>query len=357
MTAATTTGAMRAVRIWDRGNGPEAVYETDVPIPQAGPGEVLIRVQACGVNQVDLLTLAGATPRPVQYPHTSGTEVAGDIAAVGEGVADWAVGDRVVVDPVMTCGVCEYCITGRNNLCIRGEIYGVLTQGGYAEYAVAPAKQLLRVPDNLDYSEAAALAVTAPTAWHMLHRRAGLRAGEDVLVIAAGSGIGVIAVQIAKLSGARVIATAGGPDKVAKALELGADYAIDHNQPDWSKQVREITDRRGVDVVFEHVGKATWDQSIASMARSGRLVTSGGHGGFDVDINLWQLFIKELVLIGSYAGTRQDFIDVMRLAEKGEIRPVIHATLPLGRAAEAQAMLRDRAAFGKILLNPTEVTA
>lgn len=344
--------SMRAARIWNLDGQAALRLDEDVEIPTPGDDEVLIRVRACGVNQVDLLTVAGSTPRPVQYPHISGTEVAGDVVATGASVTGWQPGDRVVVDPVLTCGQCEYCITGRNNLCLRGEIFGVLTPGGYAEYTTAPAGQLLRIPESLSYGEAASLAVTGPTAWHMLHRRAGLRAGEDVLVIAAGAGIGVIAVQIAKLSGARVIATAGGEEKMRKALELGADFVVDHNQPDWSAKVRELTGRRGVDVVFEHVGKATWAGSLASMARGGRLVTSGGHAGFDVDVNLWHLFIKELTLIGSYAGTRQDFLDIMGLAGRGLIRPVIHASYPLERAAEAQNLLRDRKAFGKVLLEP-----
>ena len=343
---------MRAARIWDAEGGPKLVIEDDVAIPTPGPDEVLIKVRACGVNQVDLLTVAGLTPRPVEFPHISGTEVAGDVVEVGSDVTDWKPGDRVVVDPVLTCGSCEYCITGRNNLCLYGEIFGVLTQGGYAEYTTAPARQLLRIPENLSYAGAASLAVTGPTAWHMLHRRAGLRAGETVLVIAAGAGIGVVAVQIAKLAGARVIATAGGAEKVQKARDLGADFVVDHNEPDWSAKVRAYTDRRGVDVVFEHVGKATWDGSVASMARNGRLVTSGGHAGFDVNINLWHLFVKELTVIGSYAGTRQDFLDIMGLAGRGLISPVIHATFPLERAEEAQALLRDRGVFGKLLLEP-----
>ena len=348
---------MRAARLNETPNGVRLLLETEVDRPEFGPMDVLIRVHACGINQVDLLTEAQQTPQQVDYPHTSGTEVAGDIVEVGADVTGWHVGDRVVVDPVITCGDCTYCINGRNNLCLRGRIYGVQTQGGYAEFAAVPARQLLMIPENMSHHQAAAIAVTGPTAWHMLHRRAALMAGEDVLVIAAGSGIGVIAVQIAKLSGARVIATAGGPEKVQKARELGVDFVVDHNDPNWPTLVREFTGRRGVDVVFEHVGKATWDGSISSMARGARLVTSGGHSGFDVNINLWHLFIKELVIIGSYAGSRQDFIDSMGLAGRGLIVPVIQETFPLERAADALSLLRGRKVFGKLLLDPTLVDA
>lgn len=344
---------MKAARLNQTADGIRLLVESDVDRPQFGPADVLIRVQACGINQVDLLTEAQQTPQAVEYPHTSGTEVSGDIVEVGSDVTEWKAGDRVVVDPVLTCGDCSYCIGGRNNLCLRGRIYGVQTQGGYAEFAAVPAKQLLRIPDTLSYRQAAAMAVTGPTAWHMLHRRAQLKAGEDVLVIAAGSGIGVIAVQIAKLSGARVIATAGGAEKVQKARDLGADFVVDHLDPSWPAQVREYTGRRGVDVVFEHVGASTWEGSIASMARGARLVTSGGHSGFDVSINLWHLFIKELVIIGSYAGSRQDFIDIMGLAGRGLISPVIQETFPLERASEALSLLRGRQVFGKLLLDPT----
>lgn len=343
---------MRAARLHEAAGGAELRVDDDVPVPQPATGEVVLRVKACGLNQVDLLTRDGQTPAAIPLPHTSGTEVAGDVVDVGEGVDRWRVGDRVVVDPILVCGTCTFCITGSSNMCLRGRVYGVQTEGGYAEFAVAPGNQLIALPDGMSYQDAAAVAVTGPTAWHMLHRRAGLRAGEDVLVIAAGSGIGVLAVQIAKLSGARVLATAGSADKIRQAEELGADFVVNHRDPDWSRQVRQWTSGRGVDLVFEHVGAATWQGSLDALARGGRLVTSGGHSGFDVSINLWHLFVKEHTIIGSFAGSRQDLLDVLKLVQQGRIRPVVQEVFGLHDVVRAQGLLEDRQVFGKLLLDP-----
>lgn len=343
---------MRAARLHEAGDGSELRVDDDVDVPRPGPGEVVLAVKACGLNQVDLLTRDGQTPAAIPLPHTSGTEVSGEIVGIGEGVKRFSVGDRVVVDPILVCGECSFCITGSSNMCLRGQVYGVQTDGGYAQFAVAPAKQLITLPEGMSYQDAAAVAVTGPTAWHMLHRRAGLRAGEDVLIIAAGSGIGVLAVQIAKLSGARVIATAGSADKMRQAQELGADHAVNHRDPDWPAQVRRLTGGRGVDLVFEHVGAATWQGSLDALARGGRLVTSGGHSGFDVCINLWHLFVKEHTIIGSFAGSRQDLNDVLRLVQRGQIRPVVQEVLGLDDVVRAQSLLEDRQVFGKLLLDP-----
>lgn len=343
---------MRAARLREvDGQVRLVVDEVDVPTP--GPGEVLVRVRACGLNQVDLLTRDGKTPGDVPLPHVSGTEVAGDVAAVGDGVRRWRGGERVVVDPVLSCGECSFCRVGRDNMCLRGRIYGVQTHGGYAEYAIAPAAQLLALPDAMSYADAAAVAVTGPTAWHMLRRRADVRVGEDVLVIAAGAGIGVLAVQIARLAGARVVATAGSADKLARAKDLGADHVVNHREPDWANQVREWTGGRGVDLVFEHVGAATWEGSLHALARGGRLVTSGGHSGFTVSIDLWHLFVKEHTVIGSFAGSRQDLVDVLALVGRGDIAPVVQDTVGLDGIVAAQRLLEDRGVFGKLLLDPT----
>ena len=344
---------MRAMRLHDVNGRTELRLDTDVPVPTPGAGQVLLAVRACGLNQVDLLTRDGQTPQPPPLPHISGTEVAGDIVAVGPGVSQWSVGDRVVLDPILSCGECSFCRVGSTNMCLRGRVFGVQTEGGYAQYTVAPANQLLRIPQGLSYAEAASVAVTGPTAWHMLRRRADIRIGEDVLIIAAGSGIGVLGMQIAAVAGARVIATAGSDEKVRQALELGAQFAVNHRDPSWPEQVRKWTGGRGVDVVFEHVGAATWEGSLRSMARGGRLVTCGGHSGFSVNINLWHLFVKEHTIIGSFAGARQDFLDVMRLVEQGKIKPVIQEIFALEDVAKAQALLDSRQVFGKLLLDPT----
>lgn len=359
MTTSTQHGtalptAMRAARLHNRDGELELRIDSDVPLPSPAVGEVLLRVRSCGLNQVDLLTRSGQTPQSVPLPHISGTEVAGDVVAVGDAdSAEW-LGRAVVVDPVLACGTCRPCYQGRTNQCRQSRIFGVQTPGGYAEYVVAPTRQLLDIPSGMTYDEAAAIAVTGPTTWHMLCTRAGLQVGDDVLVIAAGSGIGSLAVQVARHCGARVIATVGGPDKVRKAEEmLSADLVIDHFDPDWPRLVRAFTDGKGADLVFEHVGAATWKQSLASMARGGRLVTSGGHSGFEVDINLWHLFIKEHTLIGSYAGTRDDFLTVLDLAGRGVISPIVQEVFALEQIADAQQLLEQREVFGKLLIDPT----
>jgi NADPH:quinone reductase-like Zn-dependent oxidoreductase len=345
---------MRAARLHDDGGRLRVQIDEGVPVPEPAAGEVLIRVRSCGLNQVDLLTRRGETPQSVPLPHVSGTEVAGDVAALGEGVDPSLMGRAVVIDPVLACGECRSCIRGKTNMCRAGRIFGVQTPGGYAEWTTAPAHQVISIPSGLDYQTAAAVAVTGPTAWHMLHTRARLQAGEDVLVIAAGSGIGSLAVQMAAFSGARVIATAGGTSKVRRAEELLApDFVVDHSEPHWAQKVREFTERKGADLVFEHVGAATWEGSLTAMARGGRLVTSGGHSGFEVGINLWHLFIKEHTIIGSYAGSRDDFLTVLDLVGRGTVRPVIQQVFPLEEISRAQTMLEDRTVFGKLMLDPT----
>ncbi len=344
---------MRAMRLHAVDGGTELRLDHDVPVPVPGAGEVLLAVRACGLNQVDLLTRDGQTPQTPPMPHISGTEVAGDVVAVGPGVLQWKAGDRVVVDPILSCGECSFCRTGATNMCLRGRVFGVQTPGGYAEYTVAPASQLIPLPKSLSYAEAAAVAVTGPTAWHMLCRRAQVRIGEDVMIIAAGSGIGVLGMQIAATAGARVIATAGSDDKVRQALDVGAQFAVNHRDPSWPEQVRKLTGGRGVDVVFEHVGQATWEGSLRALARGGRLVTCGGHSGFSVNINLWHLFVKEHTLIGSFAGARQDFLDIMRLVEQRKVKPVIQEVFALQDIPRAQALLDSRQVFGKLLVDPT----
>lgn len=342
---------MRAVQ-FDAYGAVDCLELVELPDPEPGPGEVVIEVHACGVNRVDILSREGQTPTRVPLPHVSGTEVAGQIVAVGPWVAGWSTGDRVLVNPTQSCGHCTACRQGRDNMCRESRIYGVQTRGGYAELAVARAEHVLAIPASLSCESAAAIAVTAPTAWHMLMGRAALHMGEDVLIVAAGSGIGVLGIQIARLTGARVIATAGSEEKMTKASELGADVVVNHSDADWPRRVREATGGRGVDVVFEHVGAATWEGSLTALARGGRLVTCGGHSGFDVSINLWNLFVKEQTLIGSFAGTRRDLEHVLDLAAAGRLRPVIQDRFDLPDAAAAQMAMEDRGVFGKLLICP-----
>lgn len=342
---------MQAVRFHENG-GLDVLRVDDIPDPQAGPDEVVIDVKACAVNRVDILSRQGETPAPVPLPHISGTEVAGIVSSLGDAVSDWHIGDRVLVNPTLSCGRCRTCREGRDNMCHNGRIFGVQTLGGYANRVAAPAAHLLALPDGLDFGAAASVAVTGSTAYHMLVTRGRAQVGEDVLIIAAGSGIGVMGLQIAKLAGARVIVTAGSEDKLRAARELGADDTVNHREAGWSARVREMTGGRGVDLVFEHVGEATWDDSLTSLARGGRLVTCGGHSGFKVTIDLWHLFVKEHTLMGSFAGTRRDLEEILRLTAEKSIYPVIDTSLSLQDAAHAQALMEDRKLFGKVVLHP-----
>ena len=341
---------MRAVRFTEYG-GRGMLQVDKIPTPQPGPGQVVVEVAACGVNRVDILSREGQTPAPVSLPHTSGSEVSGVVTTAGSDTP-LSAGDRVLVNPVVSCGRCEFCRAGRDNACLEGRIFGVQTEGGYADHVLVEAKWLVPLPPDVDFEGAAAVAVTGATAWHMLVTRAGVRPGQDVLVIAAGSGIGALGIQIAKLSGARVFATAGSQEKRRQAVGLGADHVFDHYDPEWPRAVRRATGGRGVDIVFEHVGEATWKGSLAALARGGTLVTCGGHSGFTVDLNLWSLFVKEQNIIGSFAGTTSDLLHVLKLVGEGRLTPIIDRRLALEEAAEAHRLLEEGAIFGKVLLLP-----
>ena len=347
------TEMMRSVRFHEYGDR-DVLRRERIPIPRPGPNEVLLQVRACGINRADLLTRTGRIKGRDGLPHTSGTEVAGDVISLGRDVKIFKPGDRVMVHPTEYCGECEACRSGEDNLCLHGRIFGFDTPGGYAEFAIATAGFLIRLPDELAYTDAAAMALTAATSWHMLNGRAELTKGETVLIVAAGSGIGVYALQIANHLGARVIATAGSAEKRTKAAKLGAEIVIDHSAPGWSKKVRQATEGRGVDVVFEHVGQATWSESLRTMARMGRLVTCGAFTGSQIEMDLWPMFAKQLKLIGSFSHSRKDLEHVLQMAAAGILKPVLHACLPLSQVKEAHRMLEDREVFGTIVITPDE---
>lgn len=341
---------MKAARFHAFG-GPEVQRIEEAPDPVPGDGEALVRVRACGVNRLDLFVREGRVPVRVPLPHISGSEVAGEVVALGPGVRGVAVGQHVAIHPYLHDGVCEFCLAGEESTCLRGDILGLVSDGGFAELVKAPASALLPLPDGLDFVQAAALTLAAVTAWHMLDR-AGVRPGETVLVHAAGSGVGSAAVQIAKLRGARVIATASSRAKLERARALGADDLIDSSAESIREAVRRLTGKRGVDVVVEHVGQATWTDSVASLARNGRLVTCGATTGSDVSFDLWPMFAKQIAFIGCYGGRRDDLRRVLLAAARGALRPVIDRVLPLERLSEAHAALAAREQFGKIIITP-----
>ena len=342
---------MRAVYFNSYG-GVENLQVGELPTPVPGPDQVLVRVKACGLNRLDLLLRSGSVPAKVTFPHIPGSEVAGAVESLGDGVVDWQPGQRVVIAPYLNCGNCEYCLEGREEVCFRGDILGLKSQGGYAEFVVAPSASLLSIPDGLGDIQAAAVTLSTLTAWHALITRAMVKPGEDVLVLAAGSGVGSAAIQIAKLAGARVIATASTEEKRKKAKDLGADAAIGYLDGDMRRAVRELVGRRGVDVVFEHVGSATWERSLACLSRNGRLVICGTTSGRKGVTDLWELFAKQLNLLGTYGGTRAELAQVLSLTAEGRLKAVIDREYPLEQAREAQERLKGRQQFGKILLLP-----
>jgi NADPH:quinone reductase-like Zn-dependent oxidoreductase len=337
--------------VFHQHGGPEVLKYTDAPEPSIRANEVLVRVRACALNHLDLWVRGGLPNVPIPLPHIPGSDVAGEIAQIGGEVTTVRVGQKVVLAPGVTCGKCAACLAGLDNRCRQFTNLGYMIDGGYAEFVRAPEVNCLPYPENLSFEEASAVPLVFQTAWHMLVSRAELQAGEDVLVLGAGSGVGSAAIQVAKFFGARVIATAGTPAKLEKARQLGADYTINHKTQKIREEVRRITNKRGVDVVFEHVGIATWDDSIASLASAGRLVTCGATTGYDAKIDLRFLFSRQLSLLGSYMGTKGELQTVMKLVAAGRLKPVVDRVFPLAEAVAAHAYLEAGQQFGKVVLS------
>jgi NADPH:quinone reductase-like Zn-dependent oxidoreductase len=342
---------MKAIAIRAHG-GPEVVKLEDLPDPQPAPGQVVVAVKAAALNHLDIFVRKGWPGLKLAFPHILGSDVAGVVEAVGPGVDGVKAGDAVVVNPSLGCGRCERCVAGRENLCRRFSILGEHVSGGEAEKLAISARNVLPKPANLSFEEAAAVPLTFMTAWHALVVRAGLRLGETVLVHAAGSGVGVAAVQIAKLVGARVIATAGSDAKLEKAKGLGADHVVNYEKQDFVQEVRKLTDKKGVEVVFEHVGKTTWEKSILAAGIGGRIVTVGATTGFDPLTDLRHVFFRQISILGSTMGTGADLLEVLRWVGEGKLRPVVDRVLPLADALQGQEALAERAQFGKIVLRP-----
>lgn len=311
----------------------------------------MVRVKACALNYLDIWERRGLPGIRFPLPHISGSDIAGVVENVGPGVSNVKPGDKTVLCPGTSCMNCEQCFEGNDNLCRRYAPVGYISDGGYAELVKAPAVNALPYPGSLDFAEAASIPLVFMTAWHMLVTRCSLKAGETVLVLGAGSGVGSAAIQIAGFFHARVIATAGSDAKLLKARELGAAHVINHSTQSIREEVKRITGKRGADVVFEHVGAATWEESMASLATGGRLVTCGATTGYDVRLDLRHVFARQIAVLGSYMGSKQELLKVLRLVSEGCLRPVVHAVLPLEKAAEAQSILENREHFGKVVLS------
>ncbi len=342
-----------AVRMHEHG-GPEVLRYEAAPDPTPGPADVLVRVRACALNHLDLWTRRGGRGWKLDLPHILGADVAGEVAATGELVREFKVGDPVLLNPGVSCGRCEACLSGWDTLCPDYAILGSGPPGGYAQYVVVPGQNVIPKPPNLSWEEAAALPLTFLTAWHMVMTLARVRPGETVLVLGAGSGVGAAAIQIARLAGARVIATAGTPAKLDAARRLGADEVINHAEESILERVKALTDRRGVQVVIEHVGQATWEDSIKSLAPRGRLVTCGATTGPDGKTDIRYVFARQLQIFGSYMGSKSELLALMPLVREGRLRPVVDRVLPLAEAAEAHRLMEGRAHFGKLVLVPPD---
>jgi NADPH:quinone reductase-like Zn-dependent oxidoreductase len=342
---------MKAARIHQHGSPEVLVYE-DVPEPKIRANQILVRVRACALNHLDLFVRAGIPGMKFAMPHILGSDIAGEVVAVGELCERVEPGWRVLLSPGVSCRQCDQCAAGRDNFCRRYTIFGYGVDGGNAELLAAPEWSAIRIPDDLSFEDAAAVPLVFLTAWHMLVGRAKLRVGEDVLVLAASSGVGSAAIQLAKLFRCRVIATAGSEAKLAKAKVLGADHVIDHYRQDISAEVKKLTGKRGVDVVFEHVGAATWPKSLESLAPAGRLVTCGNTTGWDVKLDLRFLFSKQWSLLGSFMGTLGELHAVLKFVFRKELRPVIDKVYPLSEIRAAHERLEHKEQFGKILVTP-----
>jgi NADPH:quinone reductase-like Zn-dependent oxidoreductase len=339
---------MKAVRFHQHG-GPDVLRYEDAPDPQAAPGCAIVRVRACALNHLDLWQRRGLDRVRIPLPHISGSDVSGEVVDAGGGAI--AVGTRVLLQPGLSCGRCVMCTTGRDNECAEYQVLGYVSDGGYAEFVSVPVENLVSIPGHIDFVNAAAFPLTFLTAWHMLITRAALQHGETVLVLAAGSGVGQAAIQIAKLHGARVLATAG-PTKLDRARALGADDAFDHYADDFAKRVRAMTDGRGADVVVEHVGETTWERSVRALARGGRLVTCGATTGHNAAIDVRHLFARQLSFLGSYMGRKPELVQAAAHFFEGKLTPVVDEVLPLRDARVAQERLESGGQFGKIVLTP-----
>lgn len=339
---------MRAAIIRRHG-GLDAVAVEQLPTPEPGPGEVLVRIRACALNHMDLWARKGIAGFEFPLPLIPGCDMAGEVV---EG-PDVAPGTEVVIQPGFSCGHCGACLQGHDYLCPGYGIFGENRDGGCAEYVVVPRANLLPKPRHLSWPEAAAYPLTFMTSWHMLVARAAVQPGEIVLVHAGGSGVGSAAIQIARLHGARVFATAGSRAKCERARELGAEVVVNYrDNPDWSKHFHRLTNKRGVDIVIEHVGAQTFDGSVRALRAGGRLVTCGATTGGTVELNLQRLFFKNLALLGSTMGSKGELCTITEHMAAGRLQPIVDRTLPLSEVREAHRILEAREAFGKVVIEP-----
>jgi NADPH:quinone reductase-like Zn-dependent oxidoreductase len=330
--------------------GPEKLRLQDVPDPKIGPDDALVRVRACALNHLDLFVREGIPALKTPLPFWTGCDIAGDVVEVGAHVKDVKPGERVAVNPNLTCGRCEFCLAGEDSLCVRYRILGEHEPGGLAELVKVRGTKLLPLPAHITYEDAASFILTNMTAWRMVVTQGDVRPGQDVLILGVGGGVSSTAVQIAKLAGARVIVTSSSDEKLDRAKGLGADIGINYAKEDWARRVFELTNRRGVDVVIENVGAATWKQSLRAVRGGGRVITCGATSGPIGETDIRIVFWKQLHIIGSTMSSSKEFHDVMRLFFAGTLKAIVDDVMPLADGAAAQKRLAEGKQFGKIVL-------
>jgi NADPH:quinone reductase-like Zn-dependent oxidoreductase len=342
---------MKAVYIAEHGGIEKLIYG-ELPAPMLKENEVLIRVRACGLNHADLWIRRGLPFLKVQFPHILGGDVSGEVVAAGSMADKTMVGMRVTVSPLITCGNCEQCFSGEDNLCPRLQVLGEELPGGNAELVNVPIQNVVPLPAEISWEAAACIPATFMTAWNRVFEQAKLKPGEWILIHGAGSGVGSAAIQLARLVGANILVTAGSDEKLQKAEALGARYLINYRKRDFLHEVRRITKRRGVDVVVEHIGVEVWERSLLSLAMGGRLVTCGATSGYQAKTDLRHVFFRNLQIFGTKGGPKASLFKIIRLVQEGKLQPVLDRVLPLQEAREAHRLMEERQQFGKLILVP-----
>jgi NADPH:quinone reductase-like Zn-dependent oxidoreductase len=342
---------MKAVVFHEHG-GAEVLRYEDVPDPVPGRDQVLIEVKATSINHLDIFLRRGLPDMKIPLPKIIGSDAAGIVRELGADVKGLSAGQRVTVNPGLTCGHCEFCAAGFGSQCVSYSIIGEHRDGAYAQFVVVPAHVVLPIPDFLSFEEAAAAPLVFTTAWSMMVGKGNIRPGEDVLILGAGAGVGTAAIQIAKMVGCRVFATASSDEKLERAKQLGADILINYKQDEFDRRIRELTNKRGVDVVVDYIGADTWVRSLRSTRRGGRVLTCGATTGFAPQTDLRHIFFRQIQVIGSTMGSDREFLDVMKCIFRRQLKPVVDRILPLSEARAGHQLIEKRAVFGKIVLTP-----
>ncbi len=343
---------MKAVVIYEHGGVDKLKYD-EIPNPEVRGNDVLVGVKACAMNHLDVWIRKGLPHLKLKYPHVLGTDVAGVVAKLGDDVRSIEIGTPVLVSPAITCERCFHCLSGRDNLCRELKILGENHSGGCSEYISVPKENVIPMPNNVSFEEGASIPVVFHTSWHMLVDRAGIKPGEVVLVHAAGSGVGIAAIQIAKLFGATVITTAGSDEKVERAKTvLGADHGINYKRQDFLSEVKKITRKRGVDVIIDHTGVVNWEKNILALTSGGKMIICGSTSGYEAKTDLRHVFFRNLSILGSTLGSKGELYEIVKQFELGRLKPIVHKILPMSHAAEGHKIIEDRDVFGKIVLVP-----